>query len=150
MSAEVAFADFTVAMKDDIRSHLGILWFMHHVTGAQITFLDEFLDVCYDWGIKIRSPVDTVIRPRSLVEPVHGTHDLYMDVLAVSATHVRNNEDLSAGIPITFTLDAQPDVPRTLSGHFDSHVNITEYIIDIVGVNAKGITIIETKTESTE
>jgi len=74
--------------------------------------------------------------------------DLFMDVLAVSATHVRNNEDLSAGIPITFTIDAQPDVPRTLSGHFDAHANITAYTIVITGVDARGYTVVETLTEA--
>jgi len=77
-----------------------------------------------------------------------GHSDIFMDVLAVSATHVRANEDLSAGIPITFTIDAQPDVPRTLSGHFDSHAQITAYTIAIVGVDAKGNTVTETLTEA--
>ena len=74
--------------------------------------------------------------------------DLFMDVLAVSTTHVRSNEDLSAATPITFTIDAQPDVPRTLSGHFDSHAQITEYDIEVIGVDAKGKTVTETKDES--
>ena len=74
--------------------------------------------------------------------------DLFMDVLAVSATHVRSNEDLSEAIPNTFSIDAQPDVPRTLSGHFDSHAQITEYTIVITGVDAKGNTVTETFTES--
>lgn len=74
--------------------------------------------------------------------------DLFMDVLAVSATHIRSNEDLSAAVPITFTIDAQPDVPRTLSGHFDSHANITEYTIEIAGFDAQGNAITETMTEA--
>ena len=74
--------------------------------------------------------------------------DLFMDVLAVSATHVRSNEDLSAATPITFTIDAQPDVPRTLSGHFDTHAQITAYTIVITGVNAQGATVIETLTDA--
>ena len=74
--------------------------------------------------------------------------DLFMDVLAVSATYIRSNEDLSAGIPITFTIDAQPDVPRTLSGHFDAHANITAYTIVITGVDARGRTQVETLTEA--
>ena len=74
--------------------------------------------------------------------------DLFMDVLAVTANHVVNNEDLSAGVPITFTIVAQPDVPRTLSGHFDAHVNITAYTIVITGVNAKGNVVTETMTEA--
>ena len=74
--------------------------------------------------------------------------DLFMDVLAVSTTHVRANEDLSMATPITFTIDAQPDVPRTLSGHFDSHVNITKYDIEIIGVDAKGNAVTETKDEA--
>jgi len=74
--------------------------------------------------------------------------DIFMDVLAVSANHVRNNEDLSAGIPITFTRDAQPDVPRTLSGHFDAHANITAYIITVEGRDAQGKSIEEVFTEA--
>lgn len=74
--------------------------------------------------------------------------DLFMDVLAVSATHVRSNEDLSVATPITFTITAQPDIPRTLLGHFDSHAQITEYDIEIIGVDAKGNTITETKDET--
>lgn len=73
--------------------------------------------------------------------------DIFMDVLGISATYIRSNEDLSVGTPITFTIDAQPDVPRTLSAHFDSHTNITEYDIEIVGVDAKGNVITETKDE---
>ena len=49
---------------------------------------------------------------------------------------------------IAFTLDAQPDVPRTLSGHFDAHAQITTYTIDIVGVDAKGNIVTEQKTEA--
>ena len=71
-----------------------------------------------------------------------------MDVLAISATHIRSNEDLSAGTPITFTLDAQPDVPRTLSWSFDSHAQITEYDMEVIGVDAKGASITETWDET--
>jgi hypothetical protein len=72
----------------------------------------------------------------------------FQDVLAASATGIRSNEDLSAAVPITFTLDAQPDVPRTLSGHFDAHAQITAYTIVITGVDARGITRIETFTQA--
>ncbi len=68
-------------------------------------------------------------------------------VTAVSATRISANEDLSVGVPITFTINAQPDAPRTLSGHFDSHAQITAYTIDILGINGKGETLTETKTE---
>ena len=79
----------------------------------------------------------------------HKTYtDRIEDVLAVSATHVRSNEDLSAATPITFTIDAQPDVPRTLSGHFDAHANITAYTIVIVGENGKSQNVTETFTEA--
>ncbi len=79
---------------------------------------------------------------------LHEQHsNLFMDVLAVSATHIRANEDLSAGITITFTIDAQPDVPRTLSFHFDSHAQITAFEIELIGVNSKGDTVTETFDE---
>jgi len=74
--------------------------------------------------------------------------DLFMDVLAVSAIHIRSNEDLSAATPITFTIDNQPDVPRTLSWAFDSHAQITEYDMEVVGIDAKGNTVTETWDET--
>ena len=64
--------------------------------------------------------------------------DLFMDVLAASATHVRSGQDLSLSIPITFTIDAQPDVPRTISWAFVAHTNITAYTMEIKGKDAKG------------
>jgi len=78
---------------------------------------------------------------------ISGMSDVFMDCLVVSATHVRADEDLSAGLPITFTLTLQPDVPRTLSGHFDSHAQITHYTITITGVNGKGDAVSEILTE---
>lgn len=74
--------------------------------------------------------------------------DLLMDVLAVSTTHVRSNEDLSAATPITFTLDAQPDIPRTLSWSFDSHAQITEYDMEVIGIDGKGNSVTETWDET--
>ena len=74
--------------------------------------------------------------------------EMFMDVLAVSATQIRSNEDLSAGISITFTLDSQPDVPRTLSGHFDTHANITAYSITFTGIDAKGSRTTEVVTQA--
>ncbi len=72
--------------------------------------------------------------------------DIFMDILAASATHIRSNEDLSAATPITFTLSAQPDVPRTIVWAFDSHAQITAYTLVIVGVDARGISHTETFT----
>lgn len=73
--------------------------------------------------------------------------DLFMDVLAVSTTHIRSNEDLSAATPITFTLDAQPDIPRTLSWAFDTHAQVTEYDMEVIGIDAKGNSVTETWDE---
>lgn len=73
--------------------------------------------------------------------------DLLQDVLALSANHIVNAEDLSVGSPITCTLAAQPDVPRTLSWVL-THAQITEFTIDFVGVDAKGNIITETVTEA--
>lgn len=73
--------------------------------------------------------------------------DIFMDCLAASDNYVRDDEDLSAGIPITFTIDAQPDVPRLISYEL-THANITAYTLEITGVTAKGNTITETFTEA--
>ena len=76
------------------------------------------------------------------------TMDVFLNILAAGAAVVRSNEDLSAASPITFTIDAQPDVPRTITFHFDSHAQITAYSLTITGVNARGETVIETRTEA--
>lgn len=74
--------------------------------------------------------------------------DTFLDTLAADPVHYANNEDLSAGVPLTFGLAAQPDVPRTISVDFDTHANITAYTIDFVGVNAQGDAVSESKTEA--
>ena len=74
-------------------------------------------------------------------------NDWFFDVKAVSASHVCNNIDVSSTVPITFDISAQPDVPRALSGHFDSHAEITAYAITIIGIDARGRPITETITE---
>ena len=93
------------------------------------------------------------------VSPIQNAHwaiDSYIfnkhveyfgDVLASSVTHIVNGEDLSAASPITCTIANQPDVPRTLSWSL-THTNITEFTLEIVGINAKGITLVETFTEA--
>ncbi len=65
-------------------------------------------------------------------------------ILAAVADNIDNNEDLSAALPITFTLAAQPDIPRSLTLTFNSHAQITAYSITVTGVNAKGETVTET------
>jgi len=69
-------------------------------------------------------------------------------ILAEATDVVVNGEDLSAALPITFTLVAQPDVPRTISWVFIAHAQITAYTITFLGVNAKGETITEVITEA--
>lgn len=79
-----------------------------------------------------------------------GQQDVFMDVLAVTANQVVAAEDLSAGIPITFTLTAQPDVPRTLSFDFIAHLQITAYSITITGVDSQGNVVVEVFTEAAD
>jgi len=125
------------------------LWlhvYLHEAT-AHTTEIDNFLAKINSLGVKVVTHED-VLRILEQKQVYSQYSDLFMDVLAVSAIHIRSNEDLSAATPITFTIDAQPDVPRTLSGHFDAHANITAYTIEITGVDAKGNTVTETKTEA--
>ena len=76
--------------------------------------------------------------------------DLFMDCLAVSATHVVDDWDVSAAGEIELNPAAgnQPDVPRTLSWNFVQHTNVTEFDLVFEGVDAKGNSITETKTEA--
>ena len=74
--------------------------------------------------------------------------DHFQDCLAASATAIRSNEDLSAAVPLTFTFDAQPDIPRKLAWAFDSHAQITAFSITFIGKNAKGQSIAQTTTEA--
>ena len=77
-----------------------------------------------------------------------GISDLFLDCIVITAQHVRAGEDLSAGLPITFTLTLQPDVPRTLSGHFVAHANITAYTITVTGINSRGDAVNEVLTDA--
>jgi len=76
--------------------------------------------------------------------------DMFMDVLAVSATHVANGWDVSAAGDISLEPVAgnQPDVPRTLSWNFAQHTNVTEFDLVIAGVDAKGEELYETFDET--
>ncbi|MDD5061502.1 MAG: hypothetical protein PHN44_04370 [Candidatus Marinimicrobia bacterium] len=69
-------------------------------------------------------------------------------ILAAAADVIDAGEALNAALPITFTLAAQPDVPRTISLEFVSHAQITAYTLTITGVDAKGATVTETFTEA--
>lgn len=71
--------------------------------------------------------------------------DMFLDVAAAATDSVRNNEDLSAAKPITCTIDAQPDLPRTITWVI-THANITALTLVIVGVDGKGEAITETHT----
>ena len=72
--------------------------------------------------------------------------DLFMDVLAVSATHVVNAQACHVD-PTTLTVGAgiaaQPDVPRTLSWVVNNAGGITAADIAITGIDAKGNSISE-------
>jgi hypothetical protein len=76
------------------------------------------------------------------------TMDCFINILAAGAAAVRSNEDLSAASPITFTIDAQPDVPRTITFHFDSHAQITAFSLTITGIDARGNVVSETRTQA--
>ena len=58
-------------------------------------------------------------------------------------------EDVSAAVPITFTLSLQPDVPRTLTWGFIAHTNVTAFHLVFLGEDARGNTIAETFTQAT-
>ena len=85
------------------------------------------------------------IRDDALERWILQFKETFLDVAAAAADSVRNDEDLSATIPITCTIDAQPDVPRTISWVI-THTAITALTLVIVGVNAKGETVTETFT----
>ena len=72
--------------------------------------------------------------------------DLFMDVIAVSATHVVNAQACHVD-PTTLTVGAgiaaQPDVPRTLSWVVNNAGGITAADITITGIDAKGNSISE-------
>jgi hypothetical protein len=87
--------------------------------------------------------------------PVTFNDDIYYrfvehfnKILAAARTYVRSNEDLSAALPIVFTITNQPDVPRTITWAFDSHAQITAYTLAIAGTNAQGKTVTETFTQA--
>ena len=73
--------------------------------------------------------------------------DMFPDVAEAKEDSVRSTEDLSAALPIACTIDAQPDVPRTITWKV-GYTNITAFTLAIAGVNAKGYPVTETFTEA--
>jgi len=69
----------------------------------------------------------------------NGAVEYFNDVLAVDTNHVVAAEDLTAGLPITCTLAAQPDVPRNVTITVtDGDTGISAFTITVTGVKAKG------------
>ena len=61
----------------------------------------------------------------------------FRGVRAALATYIRAANTLAGVAPVVFTIDAQPDVPRTITWAL-AHAQITAFTIVIVGVDAKG------------
>ncbi len=72
----------------------------------------------------------------------------YQDMLAATADYVRSNQALSGAVPITFTLDAQSDCPRSITWRFDTHAQITAFTLQITAVDARGNSQVETFTQA--
>jgi len=72
--------------------------------------------------------------------------ETFVRIRAEAAAYIRSNEDLSAALPIVFTITNQPDVPRSLKFAFDSHAQITDFTLVITYVNAAGVATTETFT----
>ena len=75
--------------------------------------------------------------------------DQFIGVLAAAATTIRTGNTLAGATPVTFTIDAQPDVPRNLTYAFVSHAQITAYTLVFTGVDARGNIITDTFTQAT-
>jgi hypothetical protein len=74
------------------------------------------------------------------------TKDQFLDCGVTDTDAVRVAEDLSAALPIVFTISVQPDHPRTLT-YILLHANITKYTLVFVGVDARGNVITESHNE---
>ena len=75
--------------------------------------------------------------------------DNFIGVLAAVATLIRTGNTLAGATPVTFTIDAQPDVTRNLTYAFVSHAQITAYTLVFTGVDAQGNIITDTFTQAT-
>ena len=75
--------------------------------------------------------------------------DNFIGVRAAVATLIRTGNTLAGATPVTFTIDAQPDVPRNLTYAFVSHAQITAYTLVFTGVDAQGNIITDTFTQAT-
>jgi len=157
------FSNITIDGADGANTTQGVF-----LSGAsEFTIIGNTVKGCTDYPFRLHNVVNGSITGNNIEAGSTGTvfsltgttrtlncklydnySDSFTDVLAINAIGIRSNEDLSAGIPITFTIDAQPDVPRTLSFHFDTHVNITEFAIELRGWTSKGEDRTETFDES--
>jgi len=96
-----------------------------------------------DWRLPVRYGY---IQPTENDDIYFRFVEHFNKILAAAADYVVSNEDLSAALPIVATIDAQPDVPRTITWAFDSHAQITAFTLTIAGTDAKGKSVTETFT----
>ena len=145
LAAMKAAVDVCAESGSNVIFHMHTIGATGEITAANF---EDFIDHIYNSGVKVVTFSD-ILKNAIRSAPVECTFsDMFMDVLGVSATHVRSNEDLSAATPITFTIDAQPDVGRTLSWSFDAHAQITAYGMEVIGTDAKGNIVTETWDET--
>lgn len=108
-------------------------------------FVWENDDATPKWSFPLRN--GNVILHGTTNDPYVKRCDSFTTIKAAGATAIRSAQDLSGATPITFVLDAQPDVPRTLTWVL-THTQITAFSISFSGVDARGNSIGETITQA--
>lgn len=69
------------------------------------------------------------------------------NVSMATGSFCRTGQDLSAATPIVYTIDKQPDCPRTIRWAI-THSQITAFTLVIVGIDANGVSHTETFTQA--
>lgn len=73
--------------------------------------------------------------------------ETFSNIFSANTSYVRDNQAMSTGLGVAFTIDNQPDVPRTLTWAM-THGNVTAFSIYIVGYSAQGILVTEVLTDA--
>jgi hypothetical protein len=131
-----------------------LIFFGHRINSTEPCLSNNEFRELLDYIVSTNVPVVTIGDMMAMCEQGESlfkqntVQDMFFDVRASDQDYIRSNEDISAAIPLEFTITNQPDVPRSLWIKFDSHNNVTAYTLEILGKDVRGMSINVTITES--
>jgi hypothetical protein len=135
--------------------HTWQLVFTHNIddTGTPVALYRGFIDWLHDNGMDVKTYSQVYAMYPLEQEPVVDFSVkeytvTYENVTTANPDYLIGNEKLNSALPINFTIDNQPDVPRTITWIIHNHSDLTAFALEIAGIDSHGISQVETFTEA--